>query len=86
VVRILLERIYEPIFEESSHGCASRTISAYRLAVYRPARRYAVKWWIERDMRDYFTTSNHDLLMQFLQKKIEDTRFLHLIQAMLKAG
>jgi retron-type reverse transcriptase len=46
----------------------------------------AVKWWIERDMRDYFTTSNHDLLMQFLQKKIEDTRFLHLIQAMLKAG
>ena len=39
VVRIILERIYEPIFEESSHGCASRTITAYRLAVYRPPRR-----------------------------------------------
>jgi len=38
------------------------------------------------DIRDYFTTINHDLLMSFLGKKIEDTRFLRLIKAMLDAG
>jgi retron-type reverse transcriptase len=46
----------------------------------------AVKWWIDMDIRDYFTTIKHDLLMQLLRKKIEDERFLHLIQAMLDAG
>ncbi len=38
------------------------------------------------DIRDYFTTIDHDLLMSFLAKKIEDKRFLRLIRAMLDAG
>jgi RNA-directed DNA polymerase len=38
------------------------------------------------DIRDYFTTIPHDLLMGLLKKRIEDTRFLRLIQAMLDAG
>jgi retron-type reverse transcriptase len=38
------------------------------------------------DLRDYFTTIPHDLLMETLRKKIADERFLRLIQAMLDAG
>ena len=37
-------------------------------------------------LRKSFTTINHELLMRLLQKKIEDTRFLGVIQAMLDAG
>jgi Reverse transcriptase (RNA-dependent DNA polymerase)/Type II intron maturase len=46
----------------------------------------AVKWLVDMDLRSYFDTINHDLLMSFLQKKIGDTRFLRLIRAMLDAG
>src|SRR5229473_5502537 len=85
VVRIILERIYEPIFEESSHGFRPER-SPHTALQYIDRQGDAVKWWIDMDIRDYFTTIDHDLLMQLLQKKIEDKRFLNLIQAMLKAG
>jgi hypothetical protein len=38
------------------------------------------------DIRSYFDTIPHDLLLALLKKKIEDTRFIGLIQAMLDAG
>src|SRR5258708_35819363 len=41
---------------------------------------------VDMDIRDYFTTINHELLVELLKKKIDDTRFLRLIQAMLDAG
>ena len=85
VVRIILERIYEPIFEESSHGFRPER-SPHTALQHIDQQGDAVKWWIDMDIRDYFTTINHDRLMKLLQKKIEDKRFLHLIQAMLDAG
>ena len=41
---------------------------------------------IDMDLRSYFDTINHDLLMSLLQKSMGDTRFLRLIRAMLDAG
>src|SRR6266568_4910279 len=85
VVRNILERIYEPAFEDSSHG-------------FRPGRSpltalqhiehewTAVKWIIDMDIQSYFDSINHDLLIVLLEKKIEDKRFLRIIQAMLDAG
>jgi group II intron reverse transcriptase/maturase len=85
VVRILLERIYEPIFEESSHGF--RPGRSPHTALKQIGDQWqSVKWLVDMDIRDYFTTIKHDLLMGFLAKKIEDKRFLRLIQAMLDAG
>jgi len=85
VVRIILERIYKPIFEESSHGFRPER-SPHTALQYIDHQGDAVKWWIDMDRRDYFMTIKHDLLMQLLRKRIEDERFLHLIQAMLDAG
>src|SRR5438067_3935033 len=70
VVRIILERIYEPIFEESSHGFRPER-SPHTALQYIDQQGDAVKWWIDMDIRDYFTTINHDLLMKLLPKKIE---------------
>jgi group II intron reverse transcriptase/maturase len=85
VVRIILERIYEPIFEETSHGF--RPGHSPHTALTQIGDQWqAIKWLVDMDIRDYFTTINHDLLMSFLAKKIEDKRFLRLIQAMLDAG
>ena len=85
VIRGLLERIYEPIFEESSHGFRPER-SPHTALQYIDRQGDAVKWWIDMDIRDYFTTIPHALLMGILRKKIADERFLRLIQAMLDAG
>jgi retron-type reverse transcriptase len=44
------------------------------------------KWFIDIDIKGYFNNINHDILMELLKKKIEDTQFLNLIRDMLKAG
>ncbi|GHO48996.1 maturase [Ktedonospora formicarum] len=85
VVRSILEQIYEPIFEDRSHGF--RPGRSPHTALHQIEREWtAAKWIIDMDIRDYFTTIDHDLLMSFLAKKIEDKRFLRLIRAMLDAG
>lgn len=85
VVRSILERISEPIFEDSSHG-------------FRPGRSplpaldqmkqewTAIKWLVDMDLQSYFDTIPHDVLIKLLEKKIEDKRFIRLIKAMLDAG
>src|SRR5712692_11196692 len=85
VVRIILERIYEPIFDDHAHGF--RPGRSPHTALEQIDRQWtAVKWFVDMDIRDYFNTIPHDLLMGLLSKKIEDKRFLCLIQAMLDAG
>ncbi len=84
-MRTILEKIYEPIFAESSHGF--RPGRSPHTALEGIKQKWqAVKWLVDMDLRSYFDTINHDLLMSFLQKKIGDTRFLRLIKAMLDAG
>src|SRR6266496_5472030 len=85
VVRIILERIYEPIFEESAHGFRPGR-SPHTALTQIGDQWQSVKWVVDMDIQDYFTTINHEMLMRLLEKKIEDTRFLRLIQAMLDAG
>jgi group II intron reverse transcriptase/maturase len=85
VVRIVLERIYEPIFSEDSHG-------------FRPARSThtalqqiddtwdGMRWIVTVDIHSFFDSMNHEVLMALLARKIADRRFLALIQQMLTAG
>jgi len=85
VVRIILERIFEPVFEDSSHGF--RPGRSPHTALQQMEHQWtAVKWIIDMDIQSYFDTINHDLLIVLLEKKIEDKHFLHIIQAMLDAG
>jgi retron-type reverse transcriptase len=85
VVRRILEQIYEPIFEDRSHGF--RPGRSPHTALHQIEQEWtASTWMMDMDIRDYFTTINHDVLMSFLDRKIEDKRFLRLIRAMLDAG
>src|SRR5256712_377985 len=53
VVRIILERIYEPIFDEHSHGF--RSGRSPHTALEQIDRQWtAVKWFVDMDIRDYF--------------------------------
>src|SRR5437868_5611421 len=85
VVRIILERIYEPVFEDSSHGFRPGRSPHTALEQIRQEWT-AVKWLVDMDLQSYFDTIPHDVLIALLEKKIEDKRFIGLIQAMLGAG
>ena len=85
VVRMVLERIYEPIFKDTSHGFRPGH-SPHTALIQISDQWQSIKWVVDMDIRDYFNTINHDLLMGFLAKKIDDNRFLRLIRAMLDAG
>jgi group II intron reverse transcriptase/maturase len=85
VIRIILERIYEPIFEDSSHGF--RPGRSPHTALEQIKEEWtAVKWLVDMDLQSYFDTIPHDVLITLLEKKIEDKRFIRLIKAMLNAG
>jgi group II intron reverse transcriptase/maturase len=85
VVRMILERIYEPVFEDSSHGF--RPGRSPHTALEQIKQEWtAVKWLVDMDLQSYFDTIPHGVLITLLEKKIEDKRFLRLIQAMLDAG
>src|SRR5438128_12488921 len=71
VVRIILERIYEPVFEESSHGF--RPGRSPHTALEQIKEEWtAVKWLVDMDLQSYFDTIPHDVLVRLLQKKLED--------------
>ena len=84
VLRMILERIYEPLFKDSSHGFRPKRSCHTAL---RSIRFWTgTKWFIDIDIKGFFNNINHDVLMELLAKKIEDAQFLNLIRDMLKAG
>jgi len=85
VVRTILERIYEPLFKDSSHGFRPKRSCHTALRSMQKGWT-GTKWFIDIDIKGYFNNINHDILMELLKKRIEDTQFLDLIRDMLKAG
>ena len=45
-----------------------------------------MKWLIEVDVRGFFDNIDHDILLKLLEKRIDDQRFVGVIDSMLKAG
>jgi group II intron reverse transcriptase/maturase len=85
VVRMILERIYEPLFKDSSHGFRPKRSCHTALRSMQKGWT-GTKWFIDIDIRGYFNNIDHDILMKLLEKRIEDAQFLDLIRDMLKAG
>ena len=85
VVRILLERVYEPIFSRYSHGFRPR--KSCHTALRQICDVWAgTKWIIEFDIKGFFDNINHAKLIDILEKKIDDKRIINIIRKMLKAG
>jgi RNA-directed DNA polymerase len=86
-VKVVLEPIYEEVFEDSSYG-------------YRPGRRQhqcldelgrtiqqrKVSHIAEADIRGFFDRVNHKWMLKFLRHRIGDPRIIRLINRMLKGG
>ena len=85
VVRAILERIYEPVFKHTSHGF--RPGRSCHTALEKVKHGWTgVKWIIDMDIKGFFDNVNHLVMMQLLERRIDDHKFLRLVRGMLRAG
>jgi group II intron reverse transcriptase/maturase len=85
VIRMYLEAIYEPLFDDCSHGFRpNRSVHTALNCIKKTFT--GVPWFIEGDITGCFDNIDHDVLMKILGKKIRDERFLQVIRQFLKAG
>jgi group II intron reverse transcriptase/maturase len=85
VARLLLEAYYEPTFSDRSHGF--RSGRGCHTALREVANTWTgTTWFIEGDIADCFGSFDHSVLLQTLGERINDNRFLRLMNNMLTAG
>ena len=87
VFQQVLSAIYEPLFLDCSYGFRTGrschdAIKALRDHLYRSS----VHVVIDVDLANFFGTIDHQILMEILEQKIKDPRFLRYIQRMFRAG
>jgi RNA-directed DNA polymerase len=81
-----LTPIFDPLFSDYSFGfrpgrSAHQAVETARSHV---AARY--RWCVELDLEKFFDRVNHDILMAYVQRHVEDKRVLKLIRRYLEAG
>lgn len=85
VVRMILESIYEPVFDKRSHGF--RPNRSCHTALKQISSEFTgVIWFIEGDIQGCFDNIDHEILLTILGRKIKDSKFLNIIRQFLKAG
>lgn len=85
IIRMILESIYEPTFSNLSHGFRAKR-SCHTALLQIQHNFTGVKWFVEGDIKAYFDTIDHHVLMNILRRRIKDEAFLELIWKFLRAG
>jgi len=85
VVRMILEAIYEPTFNNCSHGFRPKR-SVHTALTHVKKNFTGVSWIVEGDIKACFDTFDHHVLIDLLRKRIADEAFIGLIWKFLKAG
>ena len=83
----VLEPLYEPLFEASSHGYRPGCSQHGCLdELGRTIQQKRVNQVVEADIKSFFDKVNHDWLLKFLGQRIGDPRIIRLIGRLLKGG
>ena len=83
----VLNAVYETDFRGFSYGFRPgrnphQALDALTVGIWRKK----VNWVLDADIRDFFTSLDHDWLGKFLEHRIADKRVLRLIRKWLSAG
>lgn len=87
-LRMVLEPIFEVEFYRNSYGFRPNRSTTDALAMISSKTNASQKffWVIEGDIKSYFDTINHEILMRLLRRRIRDKKLLQLVWRFLKAG
>lgn len=83
----ILSPLCEPGFSEHSHGFRPmRSAHDAIRSVQQKSRVERKRWVVDCDLKSFFDTVNHDVLMARVGRRITDRRVLRLIGCYLRAG
>ena len=85
IIRMILESIYEPTFSNLSHGFRAKR-SCHTALLQIQHNFTGVKWFVEGDIKAYFDTIDHHILVNILRRRIKDESFVEVIWKFLRAG
>jgi RNA-directed DNA polymerase len=86
-VVMLLEPIYERKFYDFSYGFRpGRSAHQALEAIWQGIGKTRTGWVLDVDIRAFFDTLDHGMLMEMLQKRVKDGVVLKLVAKWLKAG
>jgi len=82
----VLSPIFDVDFSDSSYGFRYGRRAHAAVERLSKASQAGYRWGVDCDLKSYFDTVNHDLLMHQLGKRVRDKRVLALVGKYLRAG
>ncbi len=81
-----LEPIFEEAFDAASFGYRPKRSAWDAVDKVTGEIGEGREWIVDADLKDFFTTVDHDKLMELLNQRVSDGRVLGLVEDILKAG
>lgn len=82
----ILEPIFEPLFHNNSYGFRPRRSAHDAIRHVCRALKEGKTWVVDIDLRKYFDTVNHEMLLDTVNEEISDGSVLRLIRMFLESG
>ena len=82
----VLGPLFEPAFSTHSYGFRPKRSARMALAEMEQAHRDGLRFAVDCDLKSFFDTVNHGLLMDRLARRVSDRRVLRLVSRYLHAG